>query len=113
MKNILILVAAVLLINAKTSAQTTTISEVKITTSAQCDMCKKRIEDGLYSQKGIIEANLNVETKVITVKYRNNKTSDTNIRNYISSLGYSADDVPANKEAYDKLPGCCQAGGMH
>ena len=113
MKNLILIVVSAFLINAKTSAQTTTISEVKITTSAQCDMCKKRIEDGLYSQKGIIEANLNVDTKIITIKYRSNKTTDTIIRNYISSLGYNADDVMANKEAYDKLPGCCQIDGMH
>jgi len=113
MKHLIIILAAFLLINAKTSAQTTTLAEVKITTSAQCDMCKKRIEDGLYSQKGIVEANLNVDTKIVTVKYRSNKTTYAIIRNYISGLGYSADDALANKEAYDKLPGCCQLDGGH
>lgn len=112
MRSIIILIAGIFLITGNISAQTTTISEVKITTSAQCDMCKKRIEDGLYSQKGVIEANLNIETKIITIKFRSNKTTATDLKNYISSLGYNADEVPANKEAYDKLPGCCQAGGM-
>jgi mercuric ion binding protein len=112
MKHILLLITAVFFISAGTSAQTTIISEVKIKTSAQCDMCKKRIEDGLYSQKGVVEAVLNIETKIITIKYRKNKTSEDELRIYISSLGYSADDVQADKTAYDQLPGCCQVEGM-
>jgi len=110
MKSVLILLTSLIFIAGGINAQTN-VSEVKITTSAQCDMCKKRIEDGLYSQKGVIEANLDINTKIITLKFRNNKTSEAILRNYISSLGYNADDVPANKEAYDKLPGCCQIGG--
>lgn len=97
---------------AGVTAQTTVIKEVKITTSAQCDMCKKRIEDGLFTQKGVVSANLDVNTKVVTIKYRSNKTNEDDLRNYISSLGYQADSVPANKEAYDLLPGCCQIDGM-
>lgn len=112
MKQIIVLITGIFFISAGLSAQNTAISEVQIKTSAQCDMCKKRIEDGLYSQKGIVEATLNVETKVLTVKYRNTKTTDVNIRNYVSSLGYNADDVVADKKAYDQLPGCCQIDGM-
>lgn len=113
MRTLFILIAGIFLITGKATAQTTTLKEVKITTSAQCDMCKKRIEDGLYSQKGVVEANLDVATKVVTIKFRSNKTNIENLKNYISSLGYTADDVPANKEAYDQLPGCCQIEGEH
>jgi len=112
MKYVIILLTGLFFMTNGTIAQNG-ISEVKIYTSAQCDMCKKRIEDGLYTQKGVVEANLNVTTKIITIKYRSKKTDVTKLRNYISSLGYSADDVIANKEAYDKLPGCCQLEGGH
>jgi mercuric ion binding protein len=112
MKQILILIAGIFFIGTGISAQKSSISEVSIVTSAQCDMCKKRIEEGLYTQKGVIEANLNVETKVIRIKFRNNKTTEADLRKYISSIGYNADDVVADKTAYDQLPGCCQAEGM-
>ncbi len=112
MKQIAVLIVSLFFIFPGLSAQHSTISEVKIKTSAQCDMCKKRIEDGLFTQKGVVSAELNVETKIVTIKYRGNKVTEDKLRTYISSLGYSADDVPANKEAYDKLPTCCQIDGM-
>lgn len=112
MKNIIILVASFIMLSSQVKSQSNTITEVKIITSAQCDMCKKRIEDGLYTQKGVIEATLDVPTKILTIKFRSNKTDADKLRNYVSSLGYSADSIPANKEAYDQLPGCCQIDGM-
>lgn len=113
MKHVFILVVATLFISTKISAQKNNLVEVKITTSAVCDMCKERIENGLFTQKGIVEANLDVATKIVTIKFRSNKTSVEVLRKYISSIGYSADEIVADKTAYDKLPGCCQLGGMH
>jgi mercuric ion binding protein len=112
MKSLILLLVAASFITTSSFAQTSLIKEVKINTSAQCDMCKKRIEDGLFTQKGVINAELNVVTKTVTIKYRGNKITEDDLRTYISSLGYSADEIPANKEAYDKLPGCCQVEGM-
>lgn len=113
MKQLIIIIAGIIFLSSGITAQKNTISEVKITTSAQCDMCKKRIEDGLYTQKGVIEANLNLETKVVTIKFRDNKTTENILRNYISSIGYDADTILADKTAYDNLPGCCKKGGGH
>jgi len=85
--------------------------EVKITTSAQCEMCKKRIEKALYKVKGVISASLDVESKVATVVYRTHKTDIQALKKAINSVGYDADDSPADPDAYNKLPGCCQKGG--
>lgn len=82
--------------------------EVKITTSAQCGMCKTRIENGLAYESGIKNVSLDLETKVLTVIYNPKKTNPDNIRTLINNLGYDADDTKANKEAYDKLPACCK-----
>ncbi len=105
--------AATLFISAGTFAQKNTVSEVSIKTSAQCDMCKTRIENGLYTQKGVVQATLDVETKILTIKFRSAKTNEDKLRLYISSLGYDADEIVANKIAHDNLPGCCQKGGGH
>ena len=112
MKHIILIIATTLLISTGVSAQKNKLTEVKITTSAICDMCKKRIEDGLYTQKGIVEAKLDLGTKVVIIKFRASKITVDALRKYISSLGYDADTILADKAAYDKLPGCCQAGGM-
>ena len=82
--------------------------EIKIKTSAVCGMCKDRIEQGLAFEKGIKDVSLDVDTKVATIKYNGNKTTPENIRKAISKLGYDADEVVADKAAYDKLPACCK-----
>ena len=82
--------------------------EMKIKTSAVCGMCKDRIEQGLAFEKGIKDVTLDVETKIATVKYNPSKITKDEIRKAISKLGYDADDVPADKTAYDKLPKCCK-----
>ena len=82
--------------------------EIKIKTSAVCGMCKDRIEQGLAFEKGIKDVSLDVETKIATVKYNPSKISPDEIRKAISKLGYDADEVVADKTAYDKLPKCCK-----
>jgi periplasmic mercuric ion binding protein len=82
--------------------------EIKIKTSAVCGMCKDRIEQGLAFEKGIKDVSLDVETKIATVKYNPSKITPDEIRKAISKLGYDADDVLADKTAYDKLPKCCK-----
>lgn len=84
--------------------------EVKIKTSAVCDMCKERIEKNLTLSKGITEAVLNLDDKVVTVKYNPKKTNETAIRKVITDTGYDADNQACNQTAHDKLPECCQKG---
>lgn len=82
--------------------------EVKIKTSAKCKMCKSRLERTLNLSSGVTDARLNLDDKVMTVKYRSNRTSEEKIRNLIAKTGYQADDVPAVESAHDRLPKCCQ-----
>jgi periplasmic mercuric ion binding protein len=82
--------------------------EVKIKTSAVCEMCKERIEKNLTLSKGISEAVLNLEDKVVTVKYNPKKTDEAQIRKVITETGYDADNLVCSQKAHDKLPECCQ-----
>jgi periplasmic mercuric ion binding protein len=85
---------------------------VVIHTSSECGTCKQIMEDKLNYVKGILFAELNMETKELTVKYNAKKITLDEIRKAISNLGYDADEVNANPEAVQKLPKCCQPGGM-
>jgi periplasmic mercuric ion binding protein len=87
------------------------IKEIKIKTSSQCGMCKKAIEKAVNKLDGIEKADLNIETHILTVKYNIDDVSPEEIRKAVSKAGYDADDVPADKSAYRKLPKCCQKGG--
>jgi len=82
--------------------------EVKIKTTAVCEMCKARIERTLGLSKGVKESNLDLKDKVVTVKYNPNKTTPEAIRATIINTGYDADDLLANQKAHDKLPNCCK-----
>lgn len=82
--------------------------QVKIKTSAKCEMCKERIEKNLTFTKGVKEAFLNLDDKSVTVTYNPKKTDVDKIKAAISKTGYDADEVIADQASHDKLPDCCQ-----
>jgi copper chaperone CopZ len=84
---------------------------IQIQTSAQCDDCKERIEGKLNYTKGIKFAELNDQTKIVTVKYNPKKIELLAIKQTIAKIGYDADEVKAAKEDVEKLPKCCQPNG--
>jgi periplasmic mercuric ion binding protein len=86
-------------------------AEVKIQTSAQCGMCKERIEKSMVFEKGVKALTLDLETKILTVTYNEKKTDPEKLRKAITKIGYDADDLEAEPSAYDKLPDCCKKGG--
>ncbi len=92
--------------------------EVKIKTSSICEMCKSRIEHNLSFEKGVKEADLDVKTKVVTIKYNPKKTDVAKLKANISKTGYDAEEVVADPAGYAKLPSCCKktssmSGTMH
>ena len=48
---------------------------IKIKTSAVCDMCKDRIEQGMAFEKGVKNVVLDVDTKIATITYNPSKTT--------------------------------------
>lgn len=85
---------------------------VVIMTSAECDECKERIEGSLNYTKGIKFAELDVNSRKLTVKFKNDVITLAEIKKQISSLGYNADEVLADPVAFEKLPACCKPNGM-
>ncbi len=108
-KTILVAIALAIGLTSQGIAQDKNkIEEIKIKTSAICGMCKERIESNIKFEKGVTFVELDNETKIATIKYRSKKTNPDKLRQAISKLGHDADDVPADKKAYDKLPACCK-----
>ena len=93
-------------------AQDTNTAELKVKTSAVCEMCKTNIERELAFEKGVKKSVLDVPSKIVTVTYNPNKTSPEKIRQAIAKAGYDADEVPANPKAYKKLDACCKKGAV-
>ncbi len=89
-------------------SQGSKIETIQIKTSAMCKQCKDRIENGMAYEKGVKDVVLDVETKVVTIRYNTKSTTPEILRKKIFRLGYDADEVPCDKAAYDKLPPCCK-----
>jgi mercuric ion binding protein len=89
----------------------TNYESASILTTPECGDCKERIESVLNSTKGIKWAELDLKTKRVEVKFNPKKITLEKIRIVITKIGYGADEMKANQEAYNKLPKCCQAGG--
>lgn len=104
-----ILISFLLLFGTPLVAQKTTV--IQIQTSAQCGDCKERIETALNQAKGVVYAELNLETKVVEVKFKPSKTDKEALQLVLVNIGYQADDKKANPEAVKALPLCCQPGG--
>lgn len=103
---LLILLSGLKTFNVAAQEQT-----VQIKTSAICGDCKKTIETALNYTKGVKKAHLDVDSKMVTVVFRADKTDPDKIKLAISKAGYDADSIPANPKAYARLKDCCKKGG--
>ena len=116
MKNLIVVIAVAIFsvtgatVKAQSSRET---KKVEIKTSAQCEMCKERLEKAFAYEKGVKSSELDVETAVFTVEYLPNKTTPKKLQLAVTKIGYDADSLKADEKAYNKLPDCCQKGGMH
>jgi len=108
MKNTIIMIAFVLGTSIASMAQSKKLAELKVKTSAVCEMCEAKIERDMSFEKGVKSADLDLETKIVTVKYDPKKTNEAAVRTAITMVGYDADDLMADAKAYEKLPGCCK-----
>lgn len=105
-------ISSVSLAQAKKELQKVTIS----TPTVQCETCKKKIEDFLSREDGVETVVVDYKRKQTKVSFHSSQTNLENIKTAIANVGYDADDVAANEEAYKKLPKCCKkpedGGGM-
>lgn len=101
----LLIIAAILIPFFGIAASADTVI---IQTSAVCGTCKKTIEKDLSFEKGVKSADLDLETKKLTVVYDGHKTDPEKIRKRVAKIGYDADDIKRDQKGFDKLPDCCK-----
>ena len=88
----------------KKAVQSATIQ----TPTVQCEQCKKRIEEDLKRVDGIQKVIADFKRKTVKVTFITDRTNIEYIKTAIANIGYDADDVKANPEAYEKLPKTCK-----
>jgi periplasmic mercuric ion binding protein len=106
MRIIKIVLIVLLVVNISLAGDNPTI--IKIKTSAVCGMCKRKIEKNLAYEKGIEDVNLDIPSKILTVKFNPKKTNLNTIKKIVADTGYDADEINATPEAYEKLSSCCK-----
>jgi len=74
----------------------------------ECETCGKSFQSELVKVKGIKMMALDEKAMTITVYFDSRKTDLPAIKIAIANLGYDADEVKANSDAYQKLDGCCK-----
>lgn len=102
------LTAVILFVLAPAFSLLAEVKEVEVKTSAVCQECKNRIELATMGLTGVIESDLDLETKKVKVRYDSDRTSIDKIRKSISYAGYYADDMKPDKKAFAKLPAHCK-----
>ena len=90
---------------------TTSFGQTKVvikTPTVQCEMCKNKIEKYLSREPGITNVNVDFKKKTTTVTYIKDRNNVEQIKTAIANVGYDADDVTAEEDAYKRLPKCCK-----
>ncbi|MFM9911865.1 MAG: heavy-metal-associated domain-containing protein [Chitinophagaceae bacterium] len=113
MKKFSILVVALVLIGVTGAAQVkkAAISATIQTPTINCADCKKRIEEDLKRVDGIQKVVADFKRRTVKVTFISDRTNLEYIKTAIANIGYDADDVKANPEAYARLPKTCKKPG--
>ena len=110
----IVLVVSLFFFSNFVSAQKTTQKAV-IKTFLHCDHCKEcetcgqKFDKEMLKIKGVKMYELDDKAMTFTIYYNSKKTNLQTIKEAISKIGYDADDVKADPEAYESLDGCCKA----
>lgn len=105
-KRIILAALGVLFLSSAAWAQSKQDTTVTIRVLGNCGMCEKRIEAAAYG-KGVKSADWNVDTDMLTVTYKKNKTDLAAIEKRIAAVGHDTEHFRAPDAVYEKLHGCC------
>lgn len=91
------------------STSTTTTGSIKGTmkVSGKCDMCKTRIETAAKSVNGVMSAEWNQSTKILTYTSKV-AIKKEDISNAMIEVGHDTELGKATASTYSALPGCCK-----
>ena len=79
--------------------------------SMVCGSCAKTVKNAVTRIEGVKEVSVDLESKMVQVKYIPEKTTLESLEKAITDAGYDADNQKRNAEAYEKLDKCCKIDG--
>jgi copper chaperone CopZ len=66
---------------------------MKCWVSMTCENCKAKVEKNIAYEKGVKDLQVDLPSKIVTIKYRTDKTSPEKLTKAIQKLGYKAEVV--------------------
>jgi mercuric ion binding protein len=108
MKTFLLGIIAFLGISNVSSAQHKNMEKAVINTpGVMAEACKTGIENFLVHEYGVSSVRADYRRHTVTVTWYTNRTNIENIKTALANMGYDADDVTAEPEAFKRiLPAC-------
>ena len=94
---VVLLFGALTVAEAKPDKKTATFS-----VSMHCEGCKQKIERNLAYEKGILDLDVNLEKKTVTVTYNAAKTDVQKITDALKKLGYEVKLLPEKENNQQK-----------
>jgi len=117
MKKLLLTCLAATGIAAASFAQVKAVQTARIKTpNILCEECKKRVTTYLDRYDGVQSVQINTRKGETTVKFVTDRINIEEVKTAIANAGFDADDIPANEDAYKRLPKTCKKfedGGGH
>jgi len=108
MKYILMLFLTAMSFLSTNAQQKPNMKVIFSTPGVHCEYCKKRLENYVSTQYGVISVNADFKKKTTTVEWIKDRANIEEIKAFIATAGYDADDIMAEKTTYDRFPKACQ-----
>jgi copper chaperone CopZ len=100
---------ALTLFSSTTHAQKKAVQKAVIATpGVQDEACKTRIDNRLVHEYGVSSVKADYKKHIVTVQWYTDRTNIENIKTALANMGYDADDVTAEPDAYKRLPKTCR-----
>ena len=104
MKNIILSIATVLVVNTAFAQVTTDTIYAK----GNCGHCKERIETAVSAINGVSAASWDPSYARLVITYDKASTSNNAIQKVLASVGHDTDLYRADDKVYKNLPACCK-----
>lgn len=72
------------------------------------DACKTSVENFLVHEYGVSSVRADFRRHTVTVVWYTDRTNIENIKTALANMGYDADDVKADPDAYKRLSPVCK-----
>ncbi len=109
MKTIFLALIAFVVHSSASFAQQKAMDKAVIKTPGMlADVCKTSIDNFLVHQYGISSVKADYRRHTVTVVWYTDRTNIENIKYALANMGYDADDVIAEPEAYKRLNPACK-----